>query len=175
MKKEKLWWVENTPYDETAYNNQCTHCGFIGTPRHGMCYLEGRHQSRKDTPIYCARCNSLLPRPTMIDKETGLRRMIKGFDSAYRRMVWELPAPTLTQNFQFESSDKKLHPEQDRVLSIQEGLILQSISRYDYKFSIDGKDITRSMCCEVIGESVPPYLIELICNNIEQIENGSKK
>ena len=111
----------------------------------------------------------------MIDKETGLRRMIKGFDSAYRRMVWELPAPTLTQNFQFESSDKKLHPEQDRVLSIQEGLILQSISRYDYKFSIDGKDITRSMCCEVIGESVPPYLIELICNNIEQIENGSKK
>ena len=175
MKQEKLWWVENTPYDETAYNNQCTHCGFTGTPRHGMCYLEGRHQSRKDTPIYCAQCNSLLPRPTMVDKETGLRRMIKGFDSAYRRMVWEAPAPTLTQNFQFESSDKKLHPEQDRVLSIQEGLILQSISRYDYKFSIEGKDITRAMCCEVIGESVPPYLIELICNNIDQIEDGSKK
>ena len=175
MKPEKLWWVENTPYNETAYNNQCTKCGCKTTPRHGMCFIEGRHQSKKDTPIFCAKCNALLPRPTMVDKVTGKRRMIKGFDSAYRRMVWEAPSPTLTQNFQFESSDKKLHPEQDRVLSIQEGLILQSISKYNYRFSIEGKDITRAMCCEVIGESVPPYLIELICNNIDQIENGTNK
>lgn len=175
MKPEKLWWVENTPYNETAYNNQCTECGCQTTPRHGMCFIEGRHQSKKDTPIFCEKCGALLPRPTMIDKVTGVRRMIKGFDSAYRRMVWEAPSPTLTQNFQFESSDKKLHPEQDRVLSILEALILQSISKYNYNFSIEGSDITRAMCCEVIGESVPPYLIELICKNIDEIENGTKE
>ena len=170
MKDEKFWWISNTPINETAYNNQCCECGYTGNPRHGMCFNEGIHQSRKDTPIYCEKCGALLPRPSMIDKVTGKRRLIKGFDSAYRRMSWDTPAPTLTQNFQFEASDKKVHPEQDRVLSIYEAMILQTISSYPYWFIIDGKEISRAMCCEIIGESVPPYLIELICNNIKKIE-----
>lgn len=170
MKKEKLWWVENTPSEETAYNNQCVNCGYQKNRRHGMCFLDGRHQSQKNTPIYCAKCGSLLPRPTMIDPKTGVRRLIKGFDSAYRRMSWNSPAPTLTQNFQFESSDKKLHPEQNRVLSVYEGLRLQTIADYDYVFSIKGKTIPRNMCCQIIGESVPPRLIECICKKILAIE-----
>lgn len=86
-------------------------------------------------------------------------------------MSWDTPAPTLTQNFQFVSSDKKIHPDQNRVLSIFEGLRLQSISNYDYKFSIEGKQISMARCCEIIGESVPPKLVELICKNIIRIEN----
>ena len=27
MKEEKFWWISNTPYNETAYNNQCPKCG----------------------------------------------------------------------------------------------------------------------------------------------------
>ncbi|MCQ2304814.1 MAG: DNA cytosine methyltransferase [Bacteroidales bacterium] len=169
MKPEKFWWVKNTPYNETAYNNQCVSCGYNGNRRHGMCMDEGRHQSKKDTPIYCEKCGELLPRPSMVDKNTGERRLIKGFDSAYRRMVWDLPSPTLTQNFQYEASDKKIHPEQNRVLSIYEGLVIQTISKYKYKFSINGKTIKPTLCCEIIGESVPPKLIELICNNIKKI------
>ena len=172
MSPEKYWWVKNTPYNETAYNNQCVECGFQGNPRHGMCVMDGIHQSKKDTPIYCEKCGSLLPRPTMIDKNTGERRLIKGFDSAYRRMQWDAPAPTLTQNFQFEASDKKIHPEQNRVLSIKEALILQTIAEYNYSFSIKGKTITRGLCCKIIGESVPPRLIEMICNNIIRIDGG---
>jgi len=171
MKSEKYWWVENTPKNETAYNNQCVNCGYSQNPRHGMCMMEGRHQSRKDTPIYCLKCGSLLPRPTMIDKKTKERRLIKGFDSAYRRMSWDLPAPTLTQNFQYEASDKKLHPEQNRVLSVYEGLVLQTIANYHYSFNVDGKRISRVMCCDIIGESVPPLLIEKICKHIIAIEN----
>ena len=82
MKEEKFWWVQNTPENETAYNNQCVKCGYTGNPRHGMCFVDGRHISKKDTPIYCEKCGALLPRPTMIDKKTGERRRIKGFDSA---------------------------------------------------------------------------------------------
>ena len=108
MKDEKFWWVKNTPANETAYNNQCVECGFSNNPKHGMCFVEGRHVAKKDTPIYCEKCNALLPRPTMIDKVTGIRRRIKGFDSAYRRMSWDAPAPTLTQNLQAEASDKKI-------------------------------------------------------------------
>lgn len=174
MKREKFWWVQNTPPDETAYNNQCVKCGYKGNRRHGMVFTDGRHQSKKDTPIFCARCKALLPRPTIIDKKDGTRRMIKGFDSAYRRMSWDSPSPTLTQNFQFEASDKKLHPEQNRVLSVYEGMILQTITDYDYRFEIDSSPIRRNLCCEIIGESVPPRLMEMVCRQIERISRRSK-
>ena len=127
------------------------------------------HQSNKDTPIYCERCGELLPRPTVVDKKTGKRRLIKGYDTAYRRMDWNSPAPTLTQNFIFEASDKKVHPDQTRVLSIYEALILQTIADYSYHLSIGGMPITKNMCAEIIGESVPPRLIEIICNHIKSI------
>ena len=169
MKKEKYWWIKNTPYNETAYNNQCVNCGYNGNPRHGMCMIDGRHQSRKNTPIYCEKCGSLLPRPTMIDKKSGERRIIKGFDSAYRRMTWDTPAGTITQNFQYEASDKKLHPVQNRTLSVYEAMILQTITNYHFKFEIEGKTIRRNLCCQIIGESVPPKLIELIVKQILNI------
>ncbi len=174
MKTEKYWWVKNTPANETAYNNQCVVCGFADNPRHGMCFIDGRHVSKKNTPIFCEKCGALLPRPTMIDKTTGERRIIKGFDSAYRRMSWDSPAPTLTQNLQAEASDKKIHPEQNRTLSVYEGLCLQTIAEYNYNFCIDGKSITANSCCKVIGESVPPRLIELICKHILDIEEDGK-
>ena len=85
-------------------------------------------------------------------------------------MTWDLPAGTITRNVQEVASDKKIHPTQNRTLSIYEASILQTISEYDYKFSIDGKAISLNACCQVIGESVPPKLIELICKNIIAIE-----
>ena len=172
MKPEKFWWVKNTPYNETAYNNQCVNCGYSDNPRHGMQFKNGRHISKKDTPIYCEKCGALLPRPTMVDRVTGERRMIKGFDSAYRRIVWDAPSGTLTQLFQSEASDKKIHPTQNRTLSIYEALCIQTIADYQYNFSVNGKSITPNACCQVIGESVPPRLIELISNNILSIEEG---
>ena len=64
-----------------------------------MRFVDGRHTYKNDTPIYCQKCGALLPRPTMVDKVTGERRRIKGFDSAYKRMSWDTPAPTLTQSY----------------------------------------------------------------------------
>ena len=172
MKPEKYWWMENTPEGQTAYNNQCVNpdCRFTGNRLHGSNMRKGLHSSNKDTPIYCEKCGELLPRPTLIDKKTGKRRLLKGYDTAYRRMEWDVPAATLTQNFIFEASDKKVHPEQTRVLSIYEGLILQTIADYECSLSIDGKQISKNLCAEIIGESVPPKLIEIICNKILEIE-----
>ncbi len=34
--------------------------------------------------------------------------------------------------------------------------------------TIDGQSISKNLCAEVIGESVPPKLIEIICNQIEK-------
>lgn len=168
LEDEKLWWVHNTPEGETAFNNQCCNpsCMYQENPTHGSNYEGGIHQSNKSTPIYCEKCGFLLPRPTVIDKMTGKRRLIKGFDTAYRRMEWDKPSATLTQKMQAVASDKKIHPSQDRALSLYEAMVIQSIADYNFNFSINGKSISRNAICQVIGESVPPKLIETICSNI---------
>jgi len=177
MNPEKYWWVSCTKEGDQAYNNQCAKCGFSANAKHTDQNIDGKWVSNKDTPIYCQSCKELLPRPTMIDKKTGRRRLIRGFHSAYRRMVWDKPANTLTQNFQFEASDNKIHPDQNRVLSIYEALRIQTISDYKYEFVLNGKTISRSMFAEIIGESAPPKLIDIICSEILKITNkpGQKK
>lgn len=164
MNSKKFWWVKHTKQGDTAFNNQCVSpgCGFSGTPGHKDILVNGKWVSSKDIPIHCAKCGSLLPRPT-VESKNGDLRLLKGFHSAYRRMLWDEPARTLTQNFIYEASDNKIHPDQNRVLSIYEAMIIQTINRYRYHFSIDGKDIGAARIAEVIGESVPPYLIEKIC------------
>ncbi|AMM95767.1 DNA methyltransferase (plasmid) [Peribacillus simplex] len=173
MNEEKYLWVSNTREGDQAYNNQCINpdCLEDGNPLHKDVINNGIAQSNKDTPIYCKTCGELLPRPSIIDKKTNKRRLIKGFHSAYRRMEWDKPAPTLTKNFTFEASDKKIHPEQNRVLSIYEALILQTISDYEYVFEIGGKEITKSLFSQIIGESVPPKIIDFMASKILAINN----
>lgn len=171
MNPEKYWWMKTTPEGCTAYNNQCVNpkCLYQDNRLHGSNTSGGLHSANKDTPIYCEKCGELLPRPTLIDKKTGERRLLKGYDTAYRRMEWDRPAATLTQNFIFEASDKKVHPSQTRVLSLYEAMIIQTIADYSYNMSIEGELISKNLCAEIIGESVPPKLIDLICENIESI------
>lgn len=170
MGPKKFWWVENTKQGDTAFNNQCVKegCGFRGTPGHVDILVDGKWVSSKEIPIHCAKCGSLLPRPT-VEASNGELRLLKGFHSAYRRMVWDEPARTLTQNFIYEASDNKIHPDQNRVLSIYEAIIIQTINRYPYQFSINGQDIGAPKIAEVIGESVPPYLIEKICEMMVKV------
>lgn len=96
---------------------------------------------------------------------------MKGFVSAYKRMYWDEPASTITQNFQYVSSDNKVHPTQTRVLSLWEALRLQTISDYEYTFKVNNKLVKDGLIRDSIGESVPPHIIDLIVKNILQIEN----
>ena len=177
LNDEKYWWIRNTPEGKTAFSNQCVNkkCKFKNNKIHGSNSTKGIHKSNNDTPIFCEKCGSLLPRPTLIDKKTGDRRLIKGFDTSYKRMGWNKPSPTLTQNFQFEASDNKIHPEQNRVLSIYEGLILQTMSQYSFKYLYKGKPASKTLMQEIIGESVPPKLIDKICSTILKITSGDLK
>ena len=84
-------------------------------------------------------------------------------------MKWDETARTLTQNFIYEASDNKVHPSETRVLSVYEAMIIQTIADYDYKFSVQGHDIGIPKIAEVIGESVPPRLIEILCNHFQEI------
>lgn len=171
MPKERYFWVSNTPPGESAFHNQCINpnCGYQFNKRHGSNTRDGVHSSNKDTPLYCSNCGELLPRPSVKDKISGELRLIKGYDTTYARMEWDKPSATLTQNFQYDSSGRHYHPSQNRILSIYEGLILQTITDYNFNFEVDGKLINRTIMAEIIGESVPPKLIDLICNKIIKI------
>ena len=48
-------------------------------------------------------------------------------------------------------------------------MVLQTITDYVFKFEINGKPIRRNLCCKIIGESVPPKLIELIIKQVIKI------
>ena len=171
LDEKKYTWVANTPEGETAFNNQCTNplCRYQGNQRHGAKVVDGINQSFTDTPLYCQKCGALLPRPYVKGKDGSLRLM-KGFVSAYKRMNWDEPASTLTQNFQFACSDNKLHPSQNRVLSLYEALILQTISNYDYSFIVDGKQVSDGLIRDTIGESVPPRLIDMVVAHLLEIK-----
>lgn len=173
LDEKKLWWLDNTPEGNTAFNNQCVNpkCGYQGNKLHGAKHNEeGINKYNEDTPLYCEKCGSLLPRPYVEEKGTEEKRIMKGFTSAYKRMTWDEPASTLTQNFQYACSDNKVHPSQTRVLSLWEGLIIQTISAYPYSFVINGKQVKDGLIRDTIGESVPPKIIDVICKKIFEIE-----
>lgn len=171
MDPKKYEWVKNTKEGDTAFNNQCINpkCGYQGNPKHGSKHIDGINKFNSDTPLYCVKCGSLLPRPYTIDKKTGLPRIMKGFVSAYKRMNYDVPAATLTMNFPYVSSDNKIHPTQNRTLSIYEATILQTINDYEFSFEINGDRVSDNLIIETIGESVPPKLIDLIIKHILSI------
>ena len=175
LDEKKLWWLDNTPEGNTAFNNQCVNpeCMFQENKIHGAKHNEeGINKFNEDTPLYCEKCGSLLPRPYVEEKGTDTKRLMKGFTSAYKRMSWDEPASTLTQNFQYACSDNKVHPSQTRVLSLWEGLIQQTIAQYPYTSTINGKQAKDGLIRDTMGESVPPRVIDLLCKNILKIENN---
>lgn len=168
MDREKHWWIRNTPEGDTAFNNQCiaAGCGYAGNAPHSDITAADRASKSDHSTLFCQMCGSLLPRPSIVDSHTGERRLIKGFHSAYRRMRWDEPARALTRNFPFEASDNKIHPDQHRPLSIYEAMVLQTITEFDFSFQLNGRTVGRKMIADVIGESVPPRLMEHISRRI---------
>lgn len=164
LDESKYFWVSNTPPGRGAFDNQCVNpeCLFRGNPTHGNARDEkGINQASKSTPIRCVQCGELLPRPWM--EKDGTYRLMSGFTSAYKRMRADLPASALTRNLSYACSDQKIHPTQNRVLSIKEALIIHTIDKYEYRWVLpSGKRVSDKTIREVIGESVPPAGLEAI-------------
>lgn len=176
LDEDKYFWVSNTPEEMGAFDNQCVNsaCRFDKNPTHGATKDEnGINRSNKDTPIYCVKCGSLLPRPWVRDPGTGGYRLMKGYTSAYRRMSWDSPASTLTRNLSYACSDNKLHPSQNRVLSLHEAMIIHTISDYEFEWKrADGKKVSDKLIRELIGESIPPAGLEKIFKFLADLLGG---
>lgn len=167
---DKYFWVSNTPPGRSAFDNQCVNldCANSRNTTHGSAYQDGINQAKKDTPIRCVACGSLLPRPWVV--QNGEHRLMSGFTSAYKRMRGDLPASALTRNLSYACSDQKLHPTQHRVLSLHEALILHTVDQFSYKWErYDGKKLSDKSVREVIGESIPPAGLTPIFSHIFNI------
>ena len=170
LDEKKYWWIDNTPSERGAFDNQCVNpdCGYKENAIHGATRNEdGINRANKTTPLYCERCGELLPRPSATDKETGALRIMAGYTSAYKRMAWDLPSSTLTTNLSFACSDQKVHPEQNRVLSLYEAFLLHTLDEFPYVWEHeDGTPARDSTVREVIGESIPPKAIYVIVQHL---------
>lgn len=102
-------------------------------------------------------------------KEDGTR--IKGYESSYRRIKWDEPAPTITIRNDAISSQRNVHPgrlKEDgtysdaRVLTPYELMILTSLPS-DWNIPDDTPEI---LIRQVIGESIPPLMVEKIAGEI---------
>ncbi|HOI47110.1 MAG TPA: DNA cytosine methyltransferase [Bacilli bacterium] len=98
---------------------------------------------------------------------------LRGYSATYKRIDWDKPAPTITMRNDAISSQSNVHPghllpnglySDARVLSLRELFILSSINP-DIDVPIFAKD---NQIRYMIGEAVPPRLMEVICSSIKE-------
>lgn len=169
LDEKKYWWVSRTRPGTSAFDNQCANpeCGFDGNPTHSAKRnSQGINQAATSTPSHCLKCGQLLPRP-VVESEDGTPRIMRGFTSAYKRMRGDLPSPAMTRNLSFVSSDQKVHPTQNRALSLYEAMVLHTITDYPYRWQLpDGRAASAGLVRDAIGESIPPRGLQVIFDHV---------
>jgi len=71
---------------------------------------------------------------------------------------------TITGGCLNPSKGRFLHPEEDRVITPREAILLQSFPA-DYRFPIN---ISKTALAAMIGEAFPPKLSYIQCKNIKE-------
>ena len=171
----KYWWVEHTRPERSAFDNQCVQCGFEENPSHcAQRDCEGINRASLQTPLHCMKCGALLPRPSV--ERDGKLMIMRGFTSAYKRMSYDRPSPALTRNLSYACSDNKLHPDQNRVLSLLEAFRLHTLDRFVYEWRRrDGNKVSDKTIREVIGESIPPAGFLTIMKHLVHLDSGDMR
>ena len=125
-------------------NGECPSCGM---------------QRVAEELILCPSCDAVMRNRPYVERN-GQPSLIKGFDSSYRRMRPERPAYTITTNSSHIGSDFKIHPWENRVLSILECADLQTLPRF-YDWTRAKENRTLYLIRNLIGEAFPTYFTYL--------------
>lgn len=136
------------------------------------------HTARTHTPenIVCMQHtpsgHSAFENKEFYPKKTNGERAT-GYSASYKRIDWDKPAPTITMRNDAISSQSNVHPgrllpnglySDARVLTLRELFILSSINPdIDIPPMISDIQIRH-----MIGEAVPPRLLEAVCKNIRK-------
>ena len=96
---------------------------------------------------------------------------VKGYPNCYKRMVWDLPSPTITMRNEIMSSQDKVHPGRPlgngkwsdaRVLTLRELLIIMSLPA-----DLDlPTNVTDTALRQYIGEGIPSLMMRKIIEGI---------
>lgn len=105
--------------------------------------------------------------PEYLKLECHKRPTGRSYSTAYGRMRWDEPAPTITTEFINLGSGKFGHPEQDRALSIREGALIQTFPK-SYRFIRPTQEIGRKRLARHIGNAVPIRLGRIIARSIRK-------
>ena len=104
-------------------------------------------------------------------KKNGER--VRSYNTTYRRMKWDVPAPTITMRNDAISSQSNVHPGRKlsngeysdaRVLTPLELMLLSSLPA-DWSIPDDTPELLIRKC---IGECIPPMLIKKIVSEIDK-------
>lgn len=133
------------------------------------------HRARKLSPLNLQRIQATSeggdwtewPADLLTDLKCRSTDTGKEFKSAYGRMSWEEPAPTLTTHCTGLSNGRYGHPEQDRAISLREAALLQSFPG-TYAFIKENEVVRTGILARHIGNAVPPKLGEAIAQSILQ-------
>lgn len=96
---------------------------------------------------------------------------IKGYESSYRRMRWDIPAATITMRNDAISSQRNVHPGRKkkdgtysdaRVLTPHELMIVNSMPT-DWNIPDTTPEVLIRQC---IGESIPPLMLKKIVEGV---------
>ena len=96
------------------------------------------------------------------DNEDPTLRPPSGYNTTYKRQVWDEPGATVQTTFGMISGCNNVHPIATRSLTIREAMRLQS---FPDSFKLEGKDgVVRT----TIGNAVPPLLAYRIASFIKK-------
>lgn len=146
-------------------------------PRSGLSAYDNvncRECLRQDVPketAICSYCGAIMHNRPYVVEEDGSARLIKGRHSSYRRMRPEQPARTITTGSSHVGSDYKIHPWENRVLSIRECADLQTVPRfYDWSWAIETRHTY--LARQVIGEALPAWFTYLQGRLLRRLLDG---
>ena len=105
--------------------------------------------------VSCPSCGGVMRNRPYVERD-GQPSLIKGFKSSYRRMSPNRPAYTVTTNSSHVGSDFKIHPWENRVLSILECADLQTVPRF-YDWTRAQENRTYYLIRNLVGEAFPTF------------------
>lgn len=124
----------------------------------------------KHTPTGC----SAFSNPVYYPKKSDGTR-IKGYESSYRRIKWDEPAPTITIRNDCIASQRNVHPgrllpdgtySDARVLTPLELMLLDSLPA-NWNIPDDTPEI---LIRQIIGESIPPLMLKKIIGKLPELK-----
>lgn len=128
-----------------------------------VCEDDPLHRACELSSLNLKRIRASKPGGTWRDWDESLRAAChtkksgKTYPSVYGRMTWDHPSPTMTTQYYGFGNGRFGHPDQDRAISLREGVILQSFPK-NYKFVPKGDPIYRKIVGRLVGNAVPVKL-----------------